>query len=371
MSESKSSWILKNLILPNNEIIDKPGYVISKYAGKGTDCYVREVFFPEAVLSALEDRIISLHGEKGRTAIYEAGKLWGIRYGITTGLPKKKDLPKKDFLEFMDTFMKFMESEYAKKARYTLDYSHDHFVSTYDGLMICRINGHGDFLTGTMSGAWQHMAGRPINGCHAKCQGNGDRQCVVDCAPSPLRKARGKKAVREPSMRGLGLEKEYFDFNTIKKAQFARNSFATLLDGRIFRYDDGIFECKGQRFLLNEASSVYFLETRLGALKGGDSILFGAAFDFFKAFGMKNISPNLAHDLLPALGWGDINVSSDATKAICIGYPWTKYAKSTTFPILRGMLSGLVSSFAGKDVLFNRAVCATGSGSLNISLGID
>ena len=364
------NWFLRNILLPNNEIIDKPGYIISKYVGKGTNCYVREVFLPEIVLSDLETRIIARHGEKGRAAVYRAGKLWGIRYGITTGLPKKKRLPKKDFMEFMDTFMSFLESEYATNAAYLLDYDRDRFISSYDDMMVCRLNGHGDFLTGTMSGAWQHMTGRQIEGIHGSCQGRGDKKCVLECAPPGLLKKKGKlygKAIP----RDLGIEKEYFAFNTIKKAQYARNSFATLLEGRVFSYKNGIFECKGQRFMLNEASSVYFLEIMLNALEGGEDILFDTAFDYFKAFGMRNISPNLAHDLLPALGWGDINVTADAKKAFCIGYPWTKYAKKTSFPILRGMLSGLVSSFAGRDVRFNKVTRTTSSGSLNLVLQVD
>jgi len=364
-----SNWFLRNILLPNNEIIDKPGYVISKYVGKGTDCYVREVFFPENVLSDLETRIIAKHGEKGRAAIYEAGKLWGVRYGITTGLPKKESLPKKDFLEFMDTFMSFMESEYATNAAYSLDYDDDRFVSSFYDLMVCRLNGHGDFMIGTMSGAWQHIVGRRVEGAQENCQGRGDKKCVLECAPPGLLK--GKRKFGKAVPKDLGLEKDYFELNTIKKPQYARNSFANLLEGRLFTYKNGIFECMGQRFMLNEASSIYFLETTLGALEGGNEILFDTAFDYFKGFGMKNISPDLVHDLLPALGWGDINVMVDAKKALCLGYPWTKYAKKTSFPILRGMLSGLVSSFAGKDIKFNKVVSTTSSGSLNLVLTVD
>jgi len=370
MANETSRWFMKNIILPNNEIIDKPGYVISRYAGKGTRCFVREVFFPELVISEIERRVIKRYGDRGRKAVYSAGKSWGVRYGITTGLPKKSSMPKKDFGEFMDTFMKFMESEYATRVTYTLDYEKDRFVSEYENLMVCRINGCGQFLTGTMDGAWEYMAGRKTEGLHARCQGRGDKCCRIECARPGSHRDKGK-VFKANVPADLGLEKEYFTLNSVRKAQYAKNSFADLLEGRIFSYKGGFFECNGDRFLLNEASSVYFLETELGKLKGGEEILFKAAFDYFKAFGLKNASSALVRDMLPALGWGDIISETSAKKAFVRGYPWTKYAKKTTFPILRGMLSGLVSSYAGKDVIFSNVSQHTSSGSLDLVLVAD
>ena len=363
--EGTKAWFMKNIILPNNEIIDKPGYIVSKYVGKGTRCYVREVLFPEKVLAVIESEAATRLGDAGRKAVYAAGKMWGVRYGITTGLPKKSGMPQKDFLEFLGSFMKFMESEYALKAAFMLDYQKDNFVTRYKDLMVCRLNGHGYFLLGTMNGAWQHMSAKETEGIHTECQGRKDDECVIECAPLGNLSDKSKAfSVKVP--KDLGLEKEYFTLNTIKKAQYARNSLLDLLKGRIMRYEGGFFECNGDRFLLNEASSVYFLEQCLGKTKKGEEILFNAAFNYFRKLAQGNSSTRMAQDFLPALGWGDITVDASGNRAFCRNYPWTGYWKGSTFPILRGMLSGIASAHANKGIMFNKVEATISSGSLDI-----
>ena len=152
-NKKTKAWFLNNIILPNNEIIDKPGYVVSKYAGKGTRCYVREVFVPELVLSEIEDNAIRSFGKRGKRALYAAGKQWGVRYGLTTNLPKKSAMGKEDFQGFVDSFVKFLGSEYADSIKFKLDYDRDRIETEYSGLMICRLNGLGYFLLGTLNGA--------------------------------------------------------------------------------------------------------------------------------------------------------------------------------------------------------------------------
>lgn len=361
------SWFMKHIILPNNEIIDKPGYIVSKYSGKGTRCYVREVLFPEKVLAKIESEAAARMGDDGRKAIYAAGKMWGVRYGITTGLPKKSGMPEKDFREFLNSFMKFMESEYASKASFELDYQKDRFETKYKDLIVCRLNGQGHFLLGTMNGAWQHMVGKETEAIHVSCEGRGDDECIIECAPpSNLRDKKKILRVKVPS--DLGLEREYFTLNKVKKAQYAKNSLFDLLTGRIMKYEGGFFECNGDRFLLNEASSVYFLEQGLGKTKKGEKILFDAAFGYFRKFVKSNSSAKMAQDFLPALGWGDITADASGKRAFCRSYPWTCYWKETTFPILRGMLSGIVSAYTGKKVIFKKAEATLSSGSLDIVL---
>jgi len=361
------SWFMKNIILPNNEIIDKPGYIVSKYSGKGTRCYVRELLFPEKILAKIERDAKSSLGEAGLSRIYEAGKMWGVRYGRTTGLPKKSDMPEKDFRAFLESFMKFMEAEYATSASFELDNKSNRFITRYNDLMVCRLNGQGHFLIGTMNGAWEHMCGESTEGLQRSCQGRGDKECLIECAPRASF-SKKDKVFEFKAPDGLGLEKEYFTLNTVKKAQYAKNSLLDLLSGRIMSYEGGFFQCKGDRFLLNEASSAYFLEKSLGQTSKGEEILFNAAFDYFKELGGRNKSVGMAQDFLPALGWGDINVDSTGKKAFCRSYPWTRYWKDTTYPILRGMISGIISANKGKKLILDKANATTSSGSLDLVL---
>jgi predicted hydrocarbon binding protein len=364
------SWFMKNIILPNNEIIDKPGYIVSKYSGKGTRCYVRELLFPEKIIAQIENDANSSLGEEGLSQVYAAGKMWGVRYGRTTGLPKKSEMPEKDFRAFLESFMKFMEAEYASSASFELDHKKNRFTTIYKDLMICRLNGLGHFLMGTMNGAWEHMAGVKTEAIHLTCQGRGGAECVIECAPASCF-GKKEKIFKCSIPAKLGLEKEYFTLNTVKKAQYAKNSLLDLLTGRIISYEGGFFECKGDRFLLNEASSIYFLEKNLGKTKKGEEILFNAAFDYFFNLGKKNKSLKMAQDFLPALGWGDINVEASGRRAFCRSYPWTGLWKETTFPILRGMLSGILSANSKDRVVFKTAKPTISSGSLDIVLSGD
>ena len=106
----------------------------------------------------------------------------------------------------------------------------------------------------------------------------------------------------------------------------------------------------------------------LGREKRGEKALFDSAFDFFKGLAKTNVSPRFAQDFLPALGWGDISLDATGKRAFCIGYPWTRYWKDTTYPILRGMLSGIASASSKKDVVFGKAQATISSGSLDITM---
>ena len=362
-------WFLKNIILPNNEVMDKPGYVISKYVGAKTLCYIREVFFPELIIANIEKNAVEKFGKKGKEALYEAGKFWGMRYAASTLNQKKSNMSEKDFLDFADIFMQLIESEYSTKTTYKIDYSKNWFEAKYENLMICRLNGLGYFLPATMSGAWQHIVGVQTEATHPSCQGRGDSICTIQCAP--VKNLKGNEIFKIKTPTDLGLEKEYFSLNKVKKAQYAQNSFRDLLQAGIFKYDGGFFQYKNERYLLNEASFVYFLELAFAKLKGGNELLFNSAFGYFKDFGIKQgASAKLISDFLPALGWGDVFFDSANQKVICASYPWTKYYKDTTFPIFRGMLSGLVSSFAGKEVKFNKAKTAISGDSLDLVLQV-
>jgi predicted hydrocarbon binding protein len=367
-TERIKAWFMKNVILPNNEEIDKPGYVISKYAGKGTNCYVREVFFPEVLLAELEKNVIGRFGRDGERAIYAAGKMWGVRYGATTNLPKKSAMKKEEFVSFMDSFMKFLEAEYSTSVEYDLDYENDSIETRYENLMACRLNGHGLFLIGTLAGAWQHISGKEMAGTQPCCQGRGDKNCIIRCGPAG---APGSPAVHGIKAADLRLEREYFALNKVRKAEYAKNSFLDLLQSGMFKYEGGFFQANGERFLLNEASSVYFLEMGLGQLKGCSDIIFKTSFDYFRNFRVGKASRHLIPDLLPALGWGDIMVDVKKGRAFCRSYPWTGYYARTSFPIIRGMLSGLVSAAGGKRIEFRNAEPSISADSLDLVLDAD
>lgn len=365
MSEKKriKSWFAKNIILPNNEIIDKPGYVVYRLGSRRRNCYLREVFMPEAVLAGIEQSFARRHGRKGRLAVYTAGKMWGRRFAASSGLPQRGQVPDKDLLGIIEVIMRMLESEYSSKVDYSVDLGEGTLDFRAKGLMVCRLSGLGDFLTGTLNGTWEHMMGLRTTGVHSPCEGKGGRECRIVCAP-PESLGRKPHAAKMPD--GLGLEPDYFQMNQPRPARYAKNSFKDLLEARLVEYEGGFFRYGKSRLILNEASSVYFLETVLGKMPGGEKMLFDAAFGSCAACVPRGSDPRVfLTGILPALGWGDMR--SDGRTVACFGYPWTAYYKETSFPILRGMASGILSH-AGGGVALKSAEPAVNRGSLDMIL---
>lgn len=368
MSDKKSinSWFMKNIILPNNEIIDKPGYVVYLLGSKKRNCHLREVFLPESVISGIESAFSKKYGKAGEKAVYSAGKLWGARFAITSGVPTRKTASDKDMLEFTEVLMRLLESEYTSGVEYSADLSKNLLEFRAKGLMVCGLSGLGHFLTGTLDGTWEHMMGVETEGAHISCRGRGGGECTIRCAPPENLGTDSFFRVKVPA--GLGLEPDYFRMNKILKPGYARNSFRDLLEGKIVEYSGGSFRYGRSRLILNEASSVYFLEKELSRPRGGADLLYETAKEGFRGIVPKGTPPEkFLTDLIPAFGWGDIHFDASGSSVACIGYPWTSYAKETSFPIIRGIAAGILSS-QGSRVDFREARASIGSGSLDLVL---
>src|SRR3989338_6942112 len=88
--ERIKKWFMKNVILPNNEIIDKPGFIVYQFNAKAKQAYMREMLFPETILANIEKETAKKYKEKGRRALYRAGKRWGYRFAQGSLFPLRK-----------------------------------------------------------------------------------------------------------------------------------------------------------------------------------------------------------------------------------------------------------------------------------------
>ncbi|MEW5996763.1 MAG: hypothetical protein AB1657_04170 [Candidatus Micrarchaeota archaeon] len=365
MGEKKRirSWFMKNIILPNNEIIDKPGYIVYRFGSKKKNCYLREVLMPESMLAGIETAFAEKYGKEGRKAVYVAGKMWGYRFAATSALPKRGSMPDEALLEVIEAIMRLLESEYSSKVEYRVDLAKSELEFAAKDLLVCKESGLGDFLTGTLNGTWEYMMGVQTEGVKLACQKRGEK-CVILCAPPESHKKGIAHVVKVPP--GLGLEAEYFLMNQPKRAHYAKNSLRDLLENRVIAYEGGFFRYGKSRLVLNEASSVYFLETVLEKLKGGERLLFEVAFKHCRRCVPGGASSeNFLTDILPPFGWGDIHF--DGSKAVCFGYPWTRYHRETTFPLMRGMVSGILSA-GPRDVELKNSEPVISRGSLDLML---
>lgn len=365
MSDKKriTSWFTKNIILPNNEIIDKPGYIVYRFGSKKRNCYLREVFLPESVLAGIETAFAKNYGQEGKKAVYTAGKMWGYRFAATSGLPTMGALPESEFAGFMETLVRLLETIYAAKMSHTLDLKRKAFELTSENLVIYRKSGLGHFLTGTLNGTWEYLTGVQTEGLLTP---GGPGESVIRCAPlAEHGSASGLFEAKLPQ--GLGLEPDYFTFNKVNKTKYAKNSFRDLLEAGAVKYEGGFFDYGKERLVLDEASSVYFLEMVLGKLDGGSQLLFETVHKHCTdCIPGKGRPEKFLTDFVPALGWGDVHFDRQGSRVVCLGYPWTKYHKETSFPMIRGMASGILSGGGGP--MLGRAKAEISSGALNLVL---
>ena len=67
-------WFIRNILLPRNELIDNPGFIINKVTKEGGEVYLRDVFMPEQLFVKIEDRVTEQYGDEGAEALYSVGK---------------------------------------------------------------------------------------------------------------------------------------------------------------------------------------------------------------------------------------------------------------------------------------------------------
>jgi hypothetical protein len=258
------------------------------------------------------------------------------------------------FLAFMYAFLTLLEAEYTGgEVTSKVDYEGDTLRVEADDLMICSRNGHGQFLLGTITGSWAYLTDRDdVEGAQPECQGRKDAKCIMVCAP--LGKIKKYTHMIRAKIRGeVQVDSGYAQLNTIKKLPYAKNSLKDLLQSGFIRYDGGFFRMGEHRQILNESNSIYLLEKCLGKLPGGTDLLFETTRKYFTAYAKEEgMTQQRVSDVLPALGWGDFTFRQEGV--FVHAYPYSRHYRETTFPIIRGMLSGLLSN-GGKQLKFTKA----------------
>ncbi len=352
------AWLVQNIVIPRMEILDKPGFIVSQFTEGKEQVYLREIFFPELLLANIETKIVEKYGEKGKHALYSAGKKFGYRYALTSKFPKAANVSEKEFISFCYKLVRFVESMYAKGIKHEIDMKSRTLTLQMKDYMSCRLNGLGFFLAdGSISGIWAYMlSDNSIEGTHINCQGRGSEQCDVICGPIDLLKDKYKAYLTETDMSSLELTPEYKTINQIRPANFSKNSCRTLLDANVLKYNQGIISFKGDRYVLNESCSMYLLERELKKLPGADEIIYQEAFKYFKTMGEREKDQKFISDFFPALGWGDILQTTKNGKPVAYStyFPWTRFTKDVNFAMYRGMMSGLVSGIRNETINFTK-----------------
>ena len=335
--------------------MDKLGFIITTISEKDSKTYMRETCFCRK--GFLENRKNGgrKYGDVGRQALCSAGKKLGYVYASLSRFPQITKTNEKEIINFAYLLVRYIGGTYAGSAAHELDIKTRTFKMNLKEYVVCRHDGIGLVMTdGGIAGIWAWACADPsIEGVQIKCQGRGDDQCEVLCAPIEHLQNASKTLLLETSMPQYKFDEEYSVRNQIVDAIYSKNSVKTLLDAGFLEYKGGVMSYKGRRLFLDDAHVLFILEDEVCRLEGGSDVLFECAYDEGKEIAEAYKSSNwqdFITDYLSALGFGDIAVLDHTNPRVAlINYPWTKLAKDSKYTIMAGLLSGIISKCTGKE----------------------
>ncbi|MEW6748101.1 MAG: hypothetical protein AB1295_00125 [Candidatus Micrarchaeota archaeon] len=358
------SWFMKNIILPNNEIIDKPGFIIYQFQEKGKNSFMREILFPELMLADIESRAHRLAGKKADLALYRAGKRWGYRFADGALFPKRSKTGKKAFRTFFSDFVKFCETVYSAGFSGTMDLPKMEITMRGEDVIICSISGRGEVFLGAWVGVWGYMCEtRGMEGKHTKCQGRGAKECVFVCAPAKTLGFSEKMHWGQE----MEIEPQFFKLNSPHEV-LSEFSLKRFLEMGNITYEGGFFRKGNDRLVLHESSSIYFIEDELERM-GAKDVVFDSAFDYFREFS-KWHTMEFFIGFLMATGWGEIKIFKEGKGYLVMikNFPWTSLAGSIGFGMVRGAFSGFLSGKDKEEILFKRLKTNLHNGYLELTM---
>ncbi|MBN1280858.1 MAG: hypothetical protein JXA00_04335 [Candidatus Thermoplasmatota archaeon] len=354
------TWWIQNIIVPKQEIIDKPGFVVTTFTEKKFTTYLREFFIPEKLFENIENIIVEKYGKQGKQTLYSAGKKFGYTYAAMSKFTTVKNSSAEEITKFSYLLVRYIEGTYAQQAEHVAEVEQKRFTINFDNYIVCRHNGKGHIMTeGGITGIWSYgMQDNTIEGIQLECQGRGNRRCFVICAPENQIQEKTKDFYRERNLVELKPDNVYNKMNEIQKTIYVKNSLKDLLNAGFFTYERGILSYKNHRFFHCESHILYLLENEIIKLPDGENILFRACFEYGNILAKDSNDKEFIKfipDFFSALGFGDILVAESGKISIHFRYfPWTIYSKECKFIILRGIMSGFISGVLGRNIVFNK-----------------
>jgi len=367
-------WYIQNIWMPKIDIFDKPGFIITKFTEKGRTVYLREIFFPELLFVELENAVVKEYQNKGAKALYSAGKKVGYLFSEMSAFLQLESATEKKFLEFVDLFIKYIESIWASKMQHEVDIKSKSIKFYLTDYIVCSKNGLGHILTsGGAAGIWAYLINDiSVEGVQTQCQGRGKKYCELICAPKQMLI---NSKLTPFDMQKLEIVKDkqrYIEFNQIRNTEFAKKSFQDLVNSGLFKYAGGQMTYNGERHFYCDTSLIYFLELELKSLPNSSNLLFNTAFDWAKRMTEKLSDKNTTFltDYLSALGFGDVVAIKKGQKYNVLNnyFPWMEQCENINFSIYRGIVSGMLSGLLGKNILLKKIQISTQTGHLSMVL---
>lgn len=351
MKDKVVSWFTKNLLMPEIEVIDNPGYILMKSARK--QGYKRQVMMSESILAEIEDRAY----EKDReNLLYSVGKKFGWRFTSMYNPPSIDDVSEKKFRRQVYFTVRFVGATYASDVDHEVDLETKKFELEAKNFVVCRNNGKGLLLLeGGIPGVWGYMLrDENIEAVKTECEGRGDEKCKVVSGPKGILENEHSDIFSETDLSNLGISKSYSKFNQKKETRYSEHSFRDFIDNGFFDYEKGIINHGEERYFLCEASLPYLLGSEMRD-ETSNEIVFDSAFKHGTKIAEQNSErkgEKFITEYLSACGWGDTRIKQRDGEYVVEAFlfPWTKFWEETSFPLYRGLVSGLLSGFADREV---------------------
>lgn len=350
-------WWIQNIIIPRQEIIDRPGFVVTTFTEKKFTTYLRDFFLPEELFEIIEKNIVETYSDKGSQLLYSIGKKFGYIFSSMSNFTTIKNSSAEEMEKFAYNLVRYIEGTYAQKAEHELNIEQKKFSIFFDNYIICRHNGLGHILTeGGISGIWSYvMQDKIIEGIQLQCQGRGSHRCKVICGQIEEISRLSNKFYVENDLIDLKCDVTYKSLNEIRKTNYCKNSLKDLLNAGFFRFKNGILSYKDNRFFHTDTHLLYILDQMIAKMPEGEDKLFQSAFEYgkklYSSYGGRNYQEFIT-DFFSALGFGDVFITnySNTFKISFIYYPWTVLSKDSKYICLRGLISGILSSGTGKNI---------------------
>jgi len=367
-------WFIKNVVMPRQEVMNNPGFIVSQFGEKGKRVYLRALWLPESLFVEMEKAMVGKFGDAGRQVLYSAGKRFGWRYGIVAHFANINEIPRDQLLKNMYLFVEYVTCIWAEEYKYEPDLDNKTFNAVSRDFIICEKNGMGHLMSEGCPGGYfaYHVNDPTLEGTHIKCQGEGNERCELIFAPAEVLDKKGIKYISETNIDNLEKGEVYDGINAIRKPQFAKYSFNDLIDSGLFKHKGNYVIYLDERHFYSEESIIDLLEMEIQKIDGCEDFVYDVCFEFGKKFA-KKMKGNLdsVSTYISAVGWGDILILKKAGKINVYSnyFPWTIHSSKINFVIFSGVISGMISAIENKDIKLKKKNIDLTQGYLTVTLG--
>ncbi len=356
LKKSLIRWYVQNIIIPNNEVFDIPGFILNKVSKSTIRISLREILIPEKLIQNIEKRIVKKYSLEGKKRLYSAGKKFGYFYSSISSFPKKNQISKNQFIDFADFIIYYISGIYADDVTYQINYLESVLEISFDNYIVCRNNGQGYLMKqGAISGVWSYVVDdKTSESIQVSCQGRGQDRCKIVCGPL------GKipvviDLIQETDLIVSKITDDYLYYNSPKKSQYSSSSVSDWKKiGKVTQIN-GELLVDQFRYFTTDIHLLPFIEQEVLKLKDGKKELFNLSFDFGKELMANSQEKNIQYlsDFFSTIGYGDLLVSTKNSKVIATFYnpPYYLIHFKSDLIILRGLLSGMISSIKGNKVV--------------------